>query len=247
MKIGPIDVQRVAVSALRAYGRVTYPIVRTAAEPVLRQMFQLHPEGLEHVPRSGAAIIAPNHLSFIDPLCIALTVPRRITFIGKAEYVDSWVTRWFMEMGGVIPVRREDSAKAQGSLEAGVRVLQSGELMGIFPEGTRSPDGRLYKGKTGAARMALEADCPVIPTGVVGTEKVLPKDAKVPKRTRVHVHFGQPMFVPKEATTDTHALRTFTDDLMHEIATLTGQTYRHRYSYQKRRASVDAPFAASAR
>src|SRR5688500_19866736 len=121
MKIGPIDVGKLAVSALRTYGRITYPIVRTTAEPGLRQMFQMHPEGLEHVPRTGAAIIAPNHLSFIDPLCIALTVPRRITFIGKAEYVDSWVTRWFMEMGGVIPVRREDSAKAQGSLDAGAR------------------------------------------------------------------------------------------------------------------------------
>ncbi len=247
MKVGPlkIDLPGAAVAALRLYGRVTYPIVRTAAEPMLRRMFQMHPEGLEHVPRTGAAIIAPNHLSFIDPLCIALTVPRRITFIGKAEYVDSWVTRWFMEMGGVIPVRREDSAKAQGSLDAGARVLEQGELLGIFPEGTRSPDGRLFKGKTGAARMALRVGCPLIPTGVVGTEKVLPKDAKVPTMTRVDVRFGRPMFVPKEATEDPHVLRTFTDDLMHEIAALSGQTYRHRYAYQKRLGSVEAPVSAA--
>ena len=252
MKIGPVkigvprvDVPKAAVSALRLYGRVTYPIVRTAAEPVLRRMFEMHPEGLEHVPRYGPAILAPNHLSFVDPMCVALTVPRRIIFIGKAEYVDSWVTRWFMEMGGVIPVRREDSEKAQGSLMAGVRVLEQGELLGIFPEGTRSPDGRLYKGKTGAARMALEVGCPIVPTGLVGTEKVLPKDAMVPKRTRVLVKFGRPMLVPREAAHDAHVLRTFTDDLMHQIAALTGQTYRHRYSYQKRLKSVDAPVAAT--
>jgi 1-acyl-sn-glycerol-3-phosphate acyltransferase len=204
-------------------------------------MFKMHPEGLEHVPKTGAAILAPNHLSFVDPICIALTVPRRITFIGKAEYTDSWVTRWFMEIGGVIPVRREDSAKAATSLDRGAQVLKDGELLGIFPEGTRSPDGRLYKGKTGAARMALEADCPVIPVGLIGTEKVLPKDAKVPKRTRVQVKFGRPMHVPDGAREDPHLLRVFTDRVMREIAALTGQTYRNRYSYTKRLGSVEAP------
>jgi 1-acyl-sn-glycerol-3-phosphate acyltransferase len=238
-----IDVGGAAVSALRLYGRITYPVIRTVAEPALRQMFHMHPEGLEHVPRTGPAILAPNHLSFVDPICMALTVPRRITFIGKAEYTDSWITRWFMELGGVIPVRREDSAKAAGSLNRGSEILRSGELLGIFPEGTRSPDGRLYKGKTGAARMALEVDCPVIPVGLTGTEKVLPKDAKIPKRTRVYVRFGKPMWVPKEAKQDAHVLRTFTDDVMHEIASMTGQTYRHRYSYTKRLGSVDAPVA----
>jgi 1-acyl-sn-glycerol-3-phosphate acyltransferase len=241
VKIPRIDLSGAAVSALRLYGRVTYPVVRTVAEPALRQMFDMHPEGLEHVPREGAAILAPNHLSFVDPICIALNVPRRITFIGKAEYTDSWVTRWFMELGGVIPVRREDSAKAAGSLDRGAQILKEGDLLGIFPEGTRSPDGRLYKGKTGAARMALEADCPVIPVGLVGTEKVLPKDAKVPKRTRVQVKFGRPMHVPVAARDDAHELRVFTDAVMHEIAELTGQTYRNRYSYTKRLGMVDAP------
>jgi 1-acyl-sn-glycerol-3-phosphate acyltransferase len=241
MKLPRIDLGDAAVSALRLYGRVTYPVMRTVAEPALRQMFQLHPEGLEHVPKHGAAILAPNHLSFVDPFCVALGVPRRITFIGKAEYTDSWITRWFMELGGVIPVRREDSEKAATSLELGAEVLKNGDLLGIFPEGTRSPDGRLYKGKTGAARMALDADCPVIPVGLIGTEKVLPKDAKVPKRTKVHVRFGRPMHISQEAREDPHVLRTFTDDLMHAIADLTGQTYRHRYSYNKRLAAVEAP------
>lgn len=241
MRVPRIDLGDAALSAIRLYGRVAYPIVRTVAEPALRQMFQMHPEGLEHVPRAGAAVLAPNHLSFVDPICVALTVPRRITFIGKAEYTDSWVTRWFMELGGVIPVRREDSAKAQGSLDSGVEILKSGELLGIFPEGTRSPDGRLFKGKTGAARMALEAGCPVIPVGLIGTERVLPKNAKVPKRTRVKVKFGRAIQVPEDARSDAHVLRTFTDELMQEIARLTGQTYRHRYSYTKRMGSVEAP------
>lgn len=245
MRLPRIDLGDAAISALRLYGRVTYPIVRTVAEPTLRRMFEMHPEGLEHVPREGPAILAPNHLSFVDPICIALNVPRRITFIGKAEYTDSWVTRWFMELGGVIPVRREDSAKAAGSLSRGAEVLKSGELLGIFPEGTRSPDGRIYKGKTGAARMALEAGCPVIPVGVIGTEKVLPKDATIPKRTRVQVKFGIPMNVPEEAREDAHVLRTFTDEVMLAIAGLSGQTYRNRYSYTKRMGSVEAPVAIS--
>ncbi len=245
MKFPRIDLGDAATTALRLYGRITYPVVRTVAEPALRRMFSMHPDGLEHVPRSGPAILAPNHLSFVDPICIALTVPRRITFIGKAEYTDSWVTRWFMEMGGVIPVRREDSAKAQGSLGRGTEVLRAGELLGIFPEGTRSPDGRLYKGKTGAARMALEVGCPVIPVGLTGTEKVLPKDAKVPTLTPVHVSYAKPMMVPESAREDAHVLREFTDAVMQEIAKMTGQTYRHRYSYTKRVGSVDPPVGIS--
>jgi 1-acyl-sn-glycerol-3-phosphate acyltransferase len=236
-----VKVPGVVSSALRLYGRVTYPIVRGAAEPVLRQVFSTHPVGLEHVPRRGAAIITPNHLGIVDPLFVALAVPRQIIFIGKAEYWDAWQSRWLMEIAGGIPVDRDDSVKAHGSLEAGVEVLQRSDLLCLFPEGTRSPDGRLFKGKTGAARMALEVGCPIIPCGLTGTEKVLPKGATIPKRTRVEVKFGRPMEVPKQALVDAHLLRVFTDELMQEIAKLSGQTYRHRYSYQKRSRGVDAP------
>jgi 1-acyl-sn-glycerol-3-phosphate acyltransferase len=236
---------KVVSQALQLYGRVTYPILRGAAEPVLRQLFSTHPAGLEHVPRKGAAIITPNHLGIVDPLFIALAVPRQIIFIGKAEYWDAWQSRWLMEIAGGIPVNRDDSVKAHGSLAAGIEVLDRGDLLCLFPEGTRSPDGRLFKGKTGAARMALEVGCPVIPAGLLGTEKVLPKNATVPRRTRVDVKFGQPMYVPKEAREDAHLLRVFTDGLMQEIAQLTGQTYRNRYSYQKKMGSVDAPVAVS--
>ncbi len=245
MKIGPIKVpdQMLAPvrSALQMYGRVMYPVIRMPAEPIMRQLFRMHPEGLEHVPKSGPAIVTPNHLGIIDPLFVAMAIRRRIVFIGKAEYWNAWQTRWLMEIAGGIPVERDDSAKARGSLETGIEVLQRGELLTIFPEGTRSPDGRLFKGKTGAARMALEVGCPVIPTGLIGTEAVLPKGATIPKLSRVKVKFGRPMYVPEEAHDDAHLLRVFTDELMREITSLTGQTYRNRYSYQKRRGSVDAP------
>jgi 1-acyl-sn-glycerol-3-phosphate acyltransferase len=156
-------------------------------------------------------------------------------FIGKAEYWDDWRTRVFFEMAGGIPVRREDGGQAQSSLQAGVAVLRTGGVLGIFPEGTRSPDGRLYKGKTGAARMALEVGCPVIPTGLKGTRELLPKDAKIPNLgPTVSVTYGRPMRVPTEARDDARALRQFTDELMQAVRDLSGQVYRDRYAYTKR-------------
>jgi 1-acyl-sn-glycerol-3-phosphate acyltransferase len=232
---------------LRMYGRVLYRGAQMTLGPVLRGVYNVRVRGVGNIPRYGPAIIAPNHLSFIDPFFVALTMPRRIVFIGKAEYWDSWTTRWLVEMAGGIPVRREDPTQSRNSLEAGVEVLRdSGDLLGIFPEGTRTPDGRLYKGKTGAARMALEVGCPVVPTGLVGTRHVLPKDAKVPGLgPRVSVTFGKPMSVPLEGRTDPHVLREFTDDLMHRIAQLSGQEYRNRYAYTKRVANAPTPAAFS--
>lgn len=233
---------------LRWYGRVLYNGAKMTAGPVLRRLYNVSVQGAEVIPRRGPAVIAPNHLSFIDPLCVALVVERFITFIGKAEYFDSWQTRIFFEMAGVIPVRREDSEQAQGSLAAGMGVLRSGNLLGIFPEGTRSPDGRLYKGKTGAARMALEVGCPVIPTAITGTQYILPKDARFPGiGRRVTVKFGRPVRVPTAAKDDPHLLRTFTDNVMSDIASMSKQQYRDRYAYTKRSgqpvAPVVAPFA----
>jgi len=220
---------------LRAYGRFFYAGTKVTAGPVLRRLYNVKVTGAENVPRAGAAIITPNHLSFIDPFFVALTAPRHVTFIGKAEYWDDWRTRVFFEMAGGIPVRREDSAQAATSLDAGVAVLRTGAVLGIFPEGTRSPDGRLYKGKTGAARMAVEVGCPIIPTGLRGTRELLPKDAKVPGLgPSVTVKYGKPMRVPEDARDDARTLRTFTDELMCAIAALTGQVYRDRYAYTKR-------------
>jgi len=226
-------------SLLRAYGRLLYAGTKMTAGPVLRRLYNVKTTGADNVPKSGPAIITPNHLSFIDPFFVALTSPRHMVFIGKAEYWDDWRTRVFFEMAGGIPVRREDGAQAQGSLQAGVAVLRTGGVLGIFPEGTRSPDGRLYKGKTGAARMALEVGCPVIPAGLTGTRELLPKDAKVPNLgPTVSVKYGRPMRVPAEAQHDTRALREFTDELMHAIRELSGQVYRDRYAYTKRIAQA---------
>lgn len=233
--------QETAASVLRWYGRATYPWVRLTTLPAARRLFRLRVAGRHNLPRRGGAVVAPNHLSFVDPFFVALAIPRQIVYLGKAEYWDSWVTRWFVELGGGIPVRREDPRLAQGSLAAGVDVLQEGRLLGIFPEGTRTPDGRLYKGKTGFARMALEAGCPVIPTGITGTDIVLPKDAKVPRVAPVSVTFGKPRHVPEEARHDHGALRVFTDEVMHEIARYTGQTYRDRYAYTKRVSYAGPP------
>ena len=220
---------------LRAYGRLAYTGTKLTAGPVLRRLYNVKTTGAENVPRSGPAIITPNHLSFIDPFFVALTCPRHVVFIGKAEYWDDWRTRVFFEMAGGIPVRREDGGQAQSSLAAGVAVLRTGGVLGIFPEGTRSPDGRLYKGKTGAARMALEVGCPVIPTGLSGTRELLPKNAKIPNLgPTVSVKYGRPLRVPAEARTDSRALRVFTDELMQAIRDLTGQVYRDRYAYTKR-------------
>jgi 1-acyl-sn-glycerol-3-phosphate acyltransferase len=222
-------------SLLRAYGRVVYGATKLTAGPVLRRLYNVKTKGAENVPRSGPAIITPNHLSFIDPFFVALTSPRHVVFIGKAEYWDDWRTRVFFEMAGGIPVRREDGGQAQSSLQAGVAVLRTGGVLGIFPEGTRSPDGRLYKGKTGAARMALEVGCPVIPTGLKGTRELLPKDAKIPNLgPTVSVTYGRPMRVPTEARDDARALRQFTDELMQAVRDLSGQVYRDRYAYTKR-------------
>lgn len=230
---------------VRAYGRLLYGGAKLTAGPALRRLYNVRVEGAEGIPRHGAAIFTPNHLSFIDPFFVVLATTRHVTFIGKAEYFDSWHTRMFFELAGVIPVRREDAAKARGSLEAGVRVLRAGNLLGIFPEGTRSPDGRLYKGKTGAARMALDVGCPVIPTGIVGTRGVWPKDAKLPGLgPRVTVKFGKPMLVPPEASADARMLRDFTDELMQNIRRSTGQEYRHRYAYTKRIGQPAPPLVA---
>lgn len=212
---------------------MVYGAAKFTAGPALRRLYNVHLQGVEAIPPDGPAILAPNHLSVIDPFFVTLVAPRFVTFIGKAEYFDSWQTRVFMEMGGVIPVRREDPAES--SLESGKRVLSAGNLLGIFPEGTRSPDGRLYKGKTGAARMAVDVGCPIVPTGLIGTRHVMPKHAKVPGLgPRVSVKFGRPMTVPPEGREDPRVLRVFTDELMQEIQRLTGQEYRHRYAYTKR-------------
>lgn len=214
------------------YSRTAYRAIKAVVGGVMNRSYRIVIDGLPNVPVRGPAIVAANHLSFLDSFFIPLVIPRRVTYLAKAEYWDTWKTRWFFEAVGQIPVRRQDSEKAQAALEAGMRVLGAGGLLGIYPEGTRSPDGRLYKGKTGVARMAAEANCPVIPVGLLGTDRVMPKERKLPKfGGAVGVRFGAPMRITAaEASDDPMALRTFTDALMYEIRQLSGQDYTGTYA-----------------
>jgi 1-acyl-sn-glycerol-3-phosphate acyltransferase len=223
-----------------AYSRAAYRAIKAALGAMMRRAYNIKIEGLENIPQDGSGIVAANHISFLDSLFIPLVIPRRVTYLAKAEYWDSWKTRWFFDLVGQIPVRRDNSAKATAALEAGSRVLKKGGLLGIYPEGTRSPDGRLYRGKTGVARMAAECDVPVIPVGLIGTREIMPKDAKMPHmHGAVTLRFGEPMHVKKDDVEgDPIALRSFVDSLMYEIRSLSGQDYSDEYAGKKREPAV---------
>src|SRR5215831_16513568 len=166
--------------------------------PWLRLIFRPVAEGLEHVPRRGAAIIASNHVSFSDSIFMPLVVRRKVTFVAKAEYftgtgIKGFLIRMFFTAAGTIPIDRSGGQAAQAAIDTGLRVLRAGRLFGIYPEGTRSPDGRLYRGKTGVARLALESGAPVVPVVMLNSDEVQPIGKILPKIKRVKIHFGAPM------------------------------------------------------
>jgi len=189
--------------------------------------------GFEQLPETGPAILCANHVSFLDSAFLIIQAPRNISFVGKSEYLDSWKTRRLFPALGMIPIDREGGEKAQVALDAAEKVLQRGELFGIFPEGTRSRDGMLYKGKTGAARLAVKLDCPIFPVGIVGTREIQPPDAKLPRvGGRVSITIGKPITPARYAQrSDDHlGLREMTDEVMFEIQSMTGQQYRNVYA-----------------
>lgn len=213
--------------------------------PLLRLVYRPKAVGLENVPGDGPVILASNHLSFVDSLFVPLVVKRPVVFLGKADYFDSWRTRWFFKAVNVIPVRREGGSAGEAAIRAGIRSLKQGMCVGIYPEGTRSPDTRLYRGKTGVARMALEGRAPVIPVAVEGTREIMPLDAKLPRlRGRVTVHFGKPLTFERyeDRPQDRFVLRSVTDEVMYEIMMLSGQEYVDEYA-----AKVKKELAAEAR
>jgi 1-acyl-sn-glycerol-3-phosphate acyltransferase len=200
--------------------------------PLLHAFFGPKPVGLENVPPEGPAIIAGNHVSPLDTVLLPLVVPhRQVVFLGKAEYFRSWKTRWFFKGAGVIPIQRggPDSATA---LQGAVGALKEGKLVGIFPEGTRSPDGRMYRGRTGVARIALASRVPVIPAALIGTFEAMPAGAKFPKRHPVEVRFGPPLRFDEfaEGEVDREVLRSVTDRIMEAIRALSGQEYVDEYA-----------------
>jgi 1-acyl-sn-glycerol-3-phosphate acyltransferase len=197
-------------------------------------VFLIRTEGRDHLPASGAVILASNHLSFIDSVVIRFAAPRRVTFLAKAEYftgrgLRGRLVRWFFTASGSVPVRRGSHRAAQASLETARAVLAGGNVFGIYPEGTRSLDGRLYRGRTGVGWLALTTGAPVVPVALDGTQRLQPVGTRLPRPHRVTVRFGQPMTFtgdPKSAA----ARRAVTDEVMGAIAALSGQERADRFA-----------------
>ncbi len=213
-----------------------YWVFKAILKPILRLLYGIKVEGFENVPKKGPAIMAANHLSFLDSFFIPLVVNRRkVTYLAKADYFKSWKTAWFFNMAGQIPMDRSGGERSEQALHTALDVLKDGKLLGIYPEGTRSPTGKLHRGRTGVARLALAAGVPIIPCGLVGTEDVMPKNAKLPRlmgRPKVLVRFGRPLDLTRFAgqERDRFVLRSITDELMYEIMQLSGQEYLDEYA-----------------
>ena len=203
-----------------------------AIGPVVKLVFRPRAEGTEHVPVNDAAILASNHLSAADWIHMPLSLKRRVTFLAKAEYFTGtgpkgMAQRAFFTVAGQVPIDRSSASAAENAIQTGLRILREGKLLGIYPEGTRSPDGRLYRGKTGVARMALEAGVPVIPVAMINTDVVQPTGKKIPNLGRVGVRVGKPLdFSRYEGLSgDRFVERSITDEIMYEIMMLSGQEY----------------------
>jgi 1-acyl-sn-glycerol-3-phosphate acyltransferase len=218
--------------------------------PPLRTVFRPWVEGAENVPEEGPAILACNHLSYADWLFMPLTIPRRVTFVAKAEYFEGrglkgWLQRRFFSGAGQVPIDRSGGRASEGALRSGLKILRSGGFFGIFPEGTRSPDGRLYRGRTGVARLALEARVPVVPVALINTAEIAPPGKVFGRLRRPGVRFGKPLdFSRYEGMEgDRYILRAITDEIIYEIMRLSGQEYVDVYAS---RARDDAKRAAKA-
>jgi 1-acyl-sn-glycerol-3-phosphate acyltransferase len=213
---------------------VAYWVLKCLLSPIFRLLWRVEVEGREHIPCRGAAVIAPNHVSFCDSLFVPLVIRRRVTFVAKAEYFDSWKTAWFFRAAGQIPMRRDGGSASERALATARDVLNGGGILGIYPEGTRSPDGRLYRGHTGVARLALGCGVPVIPVGLVGTTDVQARGSNMMRPfRRVTIRFGPPLDLTRfegSSSSDPLTLRAVTDELMFEIRRLSGQTYVDRYA-----------------
>lgn len=201
--------------------------------PLLGALWRLDVTGLEHVPRRGPAVLCPNHISFIDSTFMMALAPRRMLSVGKAEYMDSAATRYLFPAMGMIPIDRSGGAASQLALDRAAEALARGDLFLIYPEGTRSRDGYLHRGRTGAVRLAVGARAPIIPVGIRGTAEVQAPDSLVPRAfRRVAIRYGEPFDASARCRgrqPDRALLRELTDELMFEIAELSGQEYRDSY------------------
>jgi 1-acyl-sn-glycerol-3-phosphate acyltransferase len=227
---------------------MAYFILKTfVLGPFLKLLFRPWIRGAENIPATGAAILASNHLSFSDSIFLPLQVRRPVVFLAKSEYftgkgIKGALVRWFFKSTGQLPIDRSGGKASEASLNTGLGVLAQGLLLGIYPEGTRSPDGRLYRGRTGIARMVLEAKVPVIPVAMIDTEKVQPIGKRLPRIRRVGIVIGEPLdfsrFDGMEG--DRIVLRAVTDEIMYELKRLSGQEYVDLYasSVKEKRAKL---------
>ena len=205
--------------------------------PLLRVLFRPKVEGLEHIPAEGPAILASNHLSFSDSIFLPLVIDRRLTCLAKSDYftgpgLKGWLTAAFFRGVGQLPIDRSGGKASEAALRAGLAVLGEGDLLGLYPEGTRSPDSRLYRGRTGVARMALIAGVPVIPVAMIDTDKAQPTGQIVPNIRQVGVKIGAPLdFSRYEGMEgDRFVLRSITDEIMYELMQLSDQEYVDMYA-----------------
>lgn len=205
--------------------------------PVLKTLFRPWVKGLDNVPAEGAAILASNHLSFSDSIFMPLMVPRPVVFLAKSEYftgkgIKGRLTATFFRLTNQLPMDRSGGAASARSLDAGMDVLKNGSLLGIYPEGTRSPDSRLYRGKVGVARLALQARVPVIPVAMIGTDKVQPIGKRMPNIRRIGMIFGEPLDFSRYYGMEDDRLiqRSVTDEIMYELMRLSGQEYVDEYA-----------------
>lgn len=215
----------------------TYALGRFVVAPLARMIYRPRVEGKNHVPRSGAVIFASNHLSFIDSVAIPVAAPRPVHFLAKSSYFDGsgmsgWMSREFFTAIGAVPVKRGAGQAALDALDQQRLLLEEGNAVALYPEGTRSLDGRLYKGRTGVAFLALQTGAPVVPVGLIGTDKVMPVGAKMPSlNQRVTVKFGAPLHLSHHGpATSGKARRLATDDIMAAIHALSGQELANAYN-----------------
>ena len=205
--------------------------------PIVKAIFRPWIVGPRNIPAEGAAILASNHLSFIDSDFLPLMIDRRMSFLAKSDYftgrgIKGFISRAFFNGTGMLPIDRSGGKASEASLNTGLRVLAQGEVLGIYPEGTRSPDGKRYRGRTGVARMSREGHVPVVPVAMIDTEKVMPIGTKMPKVRRIGIVFGEPLDFSRfeGMESDRFILRSVTDEIMYELNRISGQEYVDVYA-----------------
>jgi len=215
---------------------VQYQLSRVVMGPALYLLGRPRVSGLEHVPASGPAILASNHLSIIDSVYLPFVIPRPVVFPAKAEYFSAkgpvgrlWAA--YLRSTNQLEMNRGDTKSAQATLEAAAEILRAGNLFGFYPEGTRSPDGRLYRGRAGLGWLALNTGAPVLPVAMLGTRKMLPPGKPIPRPSKIEVRIGKPLeFGHLAGDPPARARRTIADEVMRAIGDLSGQEYVHEYA-----------------